>query len=96
MLKTKVVALSLALTFAVSYLVCVGWGLVMPETLHMHGFLEHVLPGFTWLSWPMFLLGLAESFLWGIYIGLVFGPIYNVIDRRWGSDTDAKKSLTFP
>ena len=65
MLKTKVVALSLALTFAVSYLVCVVWGLVMPASLHMHGFLELILPGFSWLSWPTFLLGLAESFLLG-------------------------------
>ncbi len=93
MLKTNVVALSLALTFGISYLLCVAWGLVMPDSLHMHGFLELVLPGFTWLSWPMFLLGLVESILWGIYAGLVFGPIYNLVDRRWGLDTGAEAEL---
>ena len=92
MLKTRVVAVSLALTFAVSYLVCVGWGLVMPASLHMHGFLELVLPGFTWLSWPMFFFGLAESFLWGIYAGLIFVPIHNFVDRRWGFETGANKA----
>ena len=92
MLKTKVVALSLALTFAVSYLVCVVWGLVMPASLHMHGFLELILPGFSWLSWPTFLLGLAESFLWGIYAGLIFVPIHNFVDRHSGGDTGENKA----
>ena len=36
-----------------------------------------LLPGFTWLTWQSFLLGLVESFLYGIYFGLVFVPLYN-------------------
>jgi hypothetical protein len=36
-----------------------------------------LLPGFTWLTWGSFFLGLAESFLYGIYFGLVFVPLYN-------------------
>jgi hypothetical protein len=36
-----------------------------------------LLPGFTWLTWPSFLLGLVETFLYGIYVGLVFAPLYN-------------------
>jgi hypothetical protein len=41
-----------------------------------------VLPGFQWLSPGSFALGLAESFLWGVYVGLVFTPIYNLVARR--------------
>lgn len=77
--------LSLALTAAVSFVACVGWELVMPESQHMHGFLELFLPGFQWLSFGSFLLGLIESLLFGIYARLVFVPIHNVLNRRLGS-----------
>jgi hypothetical protein len=36
-----------------------------------------LLPGFTWITWQSFLIGLLESFLYGIYFGLVFVPLYN-------------------
>ena len=85
MLKLKVVCWSLGLSAAASFIVCVAWGLVTPENLHMHAFLEQILPAFKWLTWWGFLLGLGESFLFGAYAGLVFVSIYNSINRRWGS-----------
>ncbi len=85
MLNLKVVCWSLALATAVSFIVCVAWGLVTPESLHMHAFLEQILPAFKWLTWWGFLLGLVESFLYGIYAGLVYVPIHNMLMRRWGS-----------
>ena len=84
MLKLKVVCWSVGLWAAVSFVVCVAWGLVMPESLHMHAFLEQILPAFKWLTWWGFLLGLVESFLYGIYAGLVFVPIYKAVNQRWG------------
>lgn len=84
MLKLKVVCWSLGLSAAASFIVCVAWGLVMPESLHMHAFLEQILPAFKWLTWWGFLLGVVESFLFGVYAGLVFVPIYNAVNRRWG------------
>jgi hypothetical protein len=84
MLNWKVVCLSLGLWAAVSFIVCVAWGLVTPESLHMHAFLEQILPAFEWLTWWAFLLGLVESFLFGIYTGAVFVPIHNAVNRRWG------------
>ncbi len=57
------------------------WSLV-PKALHSVQFLEMVLPGFSWLSPGSFVLGLVESFLWGVYAGLVFSPIYNFVARR--------------
>lgn len=83
MLSWKVVSCSLGLSTAISFVLCVLWVLVTLESLHMHPFLEMVLPGFRWLSWPSFLLGLVESFLWGFYAGIVFVPIHNALKRRW-------------
>ncbi len=80
----KVAAWSLGLFGAVTFLVCVLYGLIVPEPLHMRGFLESVLPGFRWLTAGGFFIGLVESFLYGVYAGLVFTPIYNALSRRWG------------
>ena len=83
MLNIRVVTWSMGLFTAVSFMLCVIWGLVTPQSLHMHQFLEMVLPAFKWLSVGGFFLGLIESFLWGAYVGLVFVPIYNLLYRRW-------------
>ena len=87
MLNIKVVSWALATTTAISFVVCVAYGLVMPETLHMHVFLEQVLPGFKWLTLQSFLIGLVESFLYGAYAGLVYVPVYNFFARRFDPGT---------
>lgn len=83
MLNIKVVSWALATTTLISYLVCVSYGLATPEALHMHGFLELILPGFKWLTLKGFFIGLVESFLWGAYLGLVYVPVYNFFARRF-------------
>ena len=87
MLNIKVVSWSLASTALISFVVCVVYGLVTPETLHMHAFLEQVLPGFKWLTLTGFLIGLVESFLFGAYAGLVYVPVYNFFARRFHPGT---------
>jgi hypothetical protein len=85
MLNIKVVSWSLGIFLALSFILCVLYGLVVPEKLHgMSDFLESVLPAFKWLTLGGFFLGLIESFLYGIYIGVFFVPIYNFFNRRWG------------
>lgn len=84
MLNAKVMAWALGLFGVVTFLVCVVYGLVVPEQIHMSGWLEQVLPGFAWLTLPGFFIGLVESFLYGAYAGLVFSPIHNAAARRWG------------
>ncbi len=83
MLNIKVVSWALATTTMISFVVCVTFGIFTPETLHMHVFLEHVLPGFKWLTPLSFVIGLIESFLYGAYAGLVYVPVYNFFARRF-------------
>jgi hypothetical protein len=84
MLNIRVLTWSLATFTTFSYLVCILYGLIVPESLHMVQFLEITLPGFKWLSLGAFIIGLVESFLYGVYAGLVFTPIYNFYQRKWG------------
>ncbi|NOZ93863.1 MAG: hypothetical protein GXP47_03850 [Acidobacteria bacterium] len=85
MLNIKVWTWALGSWAAVSFVACVVWGAVTPDALHMHGFLESILPGFRWISAGSFVLGLVESFLLGAYAGLVFVPLHNYFFKRWGS-----------
>nr|WP_296719926.1 DUF5676 family membrane protein [Tistrella sp.] len=85
MLNTKLVTWALGIWTSITFVVCVIYGLVTPQSLHMSAFLEQVLPAFKWLTWWGFLLGLTESFLYGAYAGLVFCPVYNWLHRRWGA-----------
>lgn len=85
-MNTKIVSWSLGIFFAISFMLCVLYGLVVPPRLHgMSAFLEAVLPAFKWITFGGFILGLIESFLYGVYIGMVFVPIYNFINKRWGA-----------
>jgi len=83
MVNTKLVTWSLSLFGAITFLVCVLYGLIVPATLHMPGLLEQILPGFRWLTPTGLLIGLLESFLYGAYSGLLFSGIYNGLWRRW-------------
>ncbi len=84
LLNIKVVTWSLGLFTAISFILCVVYGLFVPPSLHMSQALEAVLPAFKWLTPIGFGLGLLESFFYGVYAGLVFVPIYNFFTRRWG------------
>lgn len=75
--------MGLSLFLAISYVLCVLGYLFLPSLPIAHSALSIFLPGFTLLSWPSFFLGLAESFGWGWYVALVFGPLYNFFAARW-------------
>lgn len=74
--------MSLGLFLAITFVVCVAFDLLFPGMAMYETWLK-LLPGFTWLSWPSFLLGLAESFAYGWYVALVFGPLFNFFAARW-------------
>lgn len=70
-------SLFLAITFAV----CVGFDLLFPGHA-MYQAWQKLLPGFEWISWKNFLLGLVESYGYGWYATLISVPLYNVFAGR--------------
>lgn len=75
--------MSLGLFLAITFVLCVAYDLIFPGQAMYETWLR-LLPGFTWLSWPSFFLGLAESFAYGWYVALVFVPLFNFFAARWG------------
>jgi hypothetical protein len=76
-LTYKSTALTLAAFLAVGYVVCVVYCLLVPTSWQMYPLWDRLLPGFTWLSWGSFLLGLVEVVVYGLYIALLV-PIYRL------------------
>jgi hypothetical protein len=74
--------MSLGLFLAVTYVLCVLFDLWFPE-LAMNPAWAPLLPGFSWLTWPSFFLGLVESFVYGWYVALILGPLYNFFATRF-------------
>jgi 2TM family of unknown function (DUF5676) len=81
-LDWRVLGSATASFLAIGYLLCVGYDLLFGA--QMYRAWVDLLPGFHWLSWESFLLGLAETAGYGIFIGLVFAPLYNFfLVRVW-------------
>ena len=84
MLNWKVVTQSLASFAAISFVLCVGYGLVAPTRFHAAWLLEAILPGFQWLSFGSFVLGLIESALYGAFAGALYSALHNYFAQRAG------------
>ena len=82
-LPVAALGLSLGLFFAITFVLCIAYDLLFPGHAMNSAWLR-LLPGFIWLSWGSFLLGLVESFAYGWYVALVFGPLYNFFAAKWG------------
>lgn len=82
MLNLKVVTKSLASFTAISFALCVGYGVVAPAGFHPAWLLEAILPGFKWLGLGSFVLGLVESTLYGAWAGVLYAALYNYFARR--------------
>jgi len=70
-----------SLFLAITFVLCVGFDLVFPQ-MAMYRSWQALLPGFTWISWSSFLLGLVESYGYGWYVALIWVPLYNVLSAR--------------
>ena len=70
-------SLFLAITFAVG----VAVDLLFPAHA-MYQAWQKLLPGFEWISWRSFLVGLVESYGYGWYFTLIWVPLYNVFVGR--------------
>ena len=75
--------MGLSLFIVITYVLCVLFDLWLPAQA-MHPVWMPLLPGFTWLTWPSFFLGLIEVFAYGWYVALVFGPLYNFFAAKFG------------
>lgn len=75
-------AVTLSAFFAVTFLLCLGAGLILP-TAGMRMALEAVLPGFVWLNLTSVIVGLFWSFAYAWYIAVLLVPIRNYVYRRF-------------
>jgi 2TM family of unknown function (DUF5676) len=85
-LNVKPVAFALSSLIVISYILCVVYG-VFFQAYPMHTAWEALLPGFVWLTWTTFLLGLVETILYGIYIAIVFVPLYNWFNGKYSHNS---------
>ena len=76
-----VFGLSLGIFFVITFVLCVGFDLIFPGQAMYQTWLR-LIPGFTWLTWPSFLLGLVESFVYAWYVALIFCPLFNFFAAR--------------
>jgi hypothetical protein len=70
-----------SLFLVIAFVLCVGFDLVFPERA-MYRNWQALLPGFTWISWSSFFLGLVESYGYGWFVTLIWVPLYNVFNAR--------------
>jgi hypothetical protein len=75
--------MALSIFFVFSYALCIIGYLVYPGLPINHAALSIFLPGFELLTWLTFCIGLVESFVYGWYVALIFGPLYNFFVTRW-------------
>lgn len=73
---------TLSLFLLVSYLICIGFGVLAPQSMLMHESWAPLLPGFEWLTWSGFIAGAIGSFLYGWYIALLVVPLRAWIGRK--------------
>ena len=81
--RIAIVPLGLTLGFflVITYVLCVIYGLLGFQQ-GMHQLLFQIIPGFTWITWPSFFIGLFWNFVWGWYIALVFAPLFNFFNAQ--------------
>jgi hypothetical protein len=82
MLNWKVVTKTVSSFAAITYVLCIGYGLLAPPAWHAPWLLEALLPGFKWLSVSSFVLGLIASALYGAWAGFLYSALDNYFARR--------------
>ena len=55
---------------------------------------EFLLPGFTFISWGTYFLGLVESFIGGFLTAALFVPIYNYLAASLPRETSTPSEMT--
>lgn len=76
-ISLRAAGLATSLFLAIAFTLCVAFDLFFPPHA-MYGAWIALLPGFQWLSWQSFFLGLLESYGYGWFFALIWVPLYNV------------------
>jgi len=85
-LDWRVLGAAMAATLGIGYILCVTYDLALGA--QMYRTWVALLPGFRWISWTSFGLGLLETIAYGIFFGLVFAPLYNFfLVKVWKHET---------
>lgn len=71
-----------SLFLAITFTLCVGFDLAFPEHAMFQAW-QKMLPGFVWLSWKSFFIGVIESYAYGWYFALIWVPLYNVCTTKF-------------
>jgi hypothetical protein len=79
----KAVGHATSLFLAITFVLCVAFDLLFPAHAMFQTW-QKLLPGFHWITWGSFFLGLIESYGYGWYFALIWVPIYNVFALRGG------------
>lgn len=74
-LRPLQLGLSLGISVVIAYIACLVLALFLPDRGLHQAYLQF-FPGFAWTPLGM-LIGLVESFVYGLATGLVFAPIAN-------------------
>lgn len=82
-IPVRALGLSLGAFSAISYLLCLVIGLVLPDA-GMHKPWLQFLPGFEWLTWRGFLIGLVWTQVYAWYTAVLFGSLFNAFVSRNG------------
>jgi len=81
-LSLPVLGASLSTTFVITYVLCILYGLLGFSPAAHDSILPSILPGFTWITWPSFFLGLVWSFVYGWFVAVVLAPLFNFFSAR--------------
>ncbi len=76
LISLKAVGHATSLLLAISFILCVGFDLIFPDYA-MYQSWQALLPGFEWLSWKSFVVGVVETYAYGWFFALIWVPIYN-------------------
>jgi hypothetical protein len=80
-LSISVLGNALGLFFAITFALCVLFDLIFPGYA-MYPAWKALFPGFVWLTWSGFIIGLVESFAYGWYAAIILVPLYNFFVAR--------------
>jgi cytochrome c biogenesis protein CcdA len=64
-----------------TFILCVAFDFLFPAHAMFRAW-QDLLPGFEWISWKSFFLGIVESYAYGWYFALIWVPLYNYFVSR--------------